>query len=263
MKSVTDIKQELESNGYNWLPNYKNIAERVWLKMETYFDEDEKVLSALWASFKRYEEEMIGIVFITSKRTFTIEVQDDYNSSQIRYLPFDSYSLQKILVQYSKTDSKLNYVSLQNDSFGNGITFATPSKKVLKHFIDTLRGVTGGDIEILPDSDEPLLAENEKEQLIDKDLEKAKENKPHKFEEKHEEELPKVKESNMWKKSSFVNEQKEVPIKIVPAKLPKQKKKVSGYATKWKSKTWLLWFLIPLLLIIVLVLYVFINRTYV
>ncbi|AKX33979.1 hypothetical protein SLITO_v1c03240 [Spiroplasma litorale] len=260
MKSVSIIKNELESNGYNWLPSYKNIYEKVWYNMETYFDDDESVLSALWASFKRYDEEMIGIVFITTKRTFTLEIIDNQNSTQVRYLPFDSYSLHKILVQYSKSDSKLNYLSLQNDSFGNGITFACPNKKVMKHFVDTLRGVTGGDIEILPDSDDPLLAKNEKEQLIDEDLEKAKEVVPHKYEEKHEEQKP-IQESDLWKKSSFVNEEKEVPIQIVPIKQEKKQKKVSEYASKWKSKLWLLWLLIPIFIIVGFVLYVLFTRS--
>ncbi|ASP28083.1 hypothetical protein SCORR_v1c03090 [Spiroplasma corruscae] len=260
MKSINDIKVDLEKNGYSWAPTYKNINEKVWSNMETYFDEDENVLSALWASFKRYEEDMIGIVFITSKRTFTIEVLDNENNTQIRYLPFDSYSLQKILVQYSKSDSKLNYVSLQNDSFGNGITFATPNKKVLKHFVDTLKGVTGGEIEILPDSDDPLLAENEKEQLIDENLEKAKENKPRKREEKHEEQ-EKVQESPMWKKSSFNNEEKEVPLKLVIEKRPKKSKLKSEYANKWKTKLWLLWFLLPISLILIAIVIIYILRS--
>src|SRR5699024_4340881 len=98
---------------------------------------------------------MIGIVFITSKRTFTLEVKDGTGVANVRYLPFDSYSLEKIQFQPSSSDSGLNYVSLQNDSFGNGITFATPNRLVAEHFIETLSGKSNAIIEVLPESDTP------------------------------------------------------------------------------------------------------------
>ncbi|AGR41016.1 hypothetical protein [Spiroplasma taiwanense] len=259
MKSSIQIKKDLASQGYIWTPNYKDILEKVWAHTETYFDDDEKVLSALWASFKRYDEQMVGVVFITSKRTFTLEVVDNNINSQIRYLPFDSYSLQKIQLQLSKTDNALSYVSLQNDSFGNGITFGTPNKKVAQHFVDTLRSKTNGKIEILPESDNPLLAENEKEQLIDEDLNKAKQVVPHKFEEKHEEIKP-MKEHDGWRKAPVENKDKEVEIKIVPPKKPLKDKKIkaTGYAKNWKSKMWLLWFILPISLISITLALIFI-----
>ncbi|QBQ07573.1 hypothetical protein SGLAD_v1c03740 [Spiroplasma gladiatoris] len=248
MLSTYKIKQDLAKTGYNWFPNYKDILEKVWANMESYFDDDEEVQSALWASFKRYEDKNIGIVFITSKRTFTIETADSDANTQVRYLPIDSYSLQKIQMQLAKSGG-LNYVSLQNDSFGNGITFACPNPDVVKHFVETLRGRSNAEIEILPESDEPLLANNEIKQVIDKDLNKAKENKPHKFEEKHEDKAP-MKEHDLWRKAPPENIQKEVVIKVVPPKKVKpDKKKITGYASKWKSKLWLLWFLLPIGLI--------------
>ncbi|WP_339021567.1 hypothetical protein [Spiroplasma endosymbiont of Atherix ibis] len=246
MKTSTQLKEELASQGYIWMPNYKDILEKVWSQTETYFDEDEEVLSALWASFKRYEDEMIGIVFITTKRTFTLEILDNDTSKQIRYLPFDSYSLQKIQLQFSKNSGGLHYVSLQNDSFGNGVTFATPSREVAQHFVDTLAGRTNGEIEILPDSDNPLLAENEKEQAIDEDLNKVKEKIPHKFEEKHEEIKP-MKEQEGWRKAPVEAKEKVVEIKVVPPKKVKPKKDKKGtYGSKWNSNLWLLWFLFPI-----------------
>ncbi|AGR42022.1 hypothetical protein [Spiroplasma diminutum] len=247
MKTNMQIKEELASQGYIWMPAYKNILQRVWQHTETYFDDDETVLSALWASFKRYEDKMVGIVFITDKRTFTLEILDNDLSTQIRYLPFDSYSLQKIQLQFSKNSGGLHYVSLQNDSFGNGVTFGTPNKDVAQHFVDTLSGRTNGKIEILPDSDNPLLAENEREQVIDENLEKAKEVVPHKFEKKHEEIKP-MKEFDQWRKAPPEAKDKVVEIKVVPPKKVKQKKDKKGtYAEKWKSKTWLLWFLLPVI----------------
>ncbi|WP_342258431.1 hypothetical protein [Spiroplasma endosymbiont of Dioctria linearis] len=258
MKTSAKIKEELAQQGYIWLPTYKNILEKVWQHSETYIDEDEIVLSALWASFKRYDENMIGIVFITSKRTFTLEISDDDSSTQIRYLPFDSYSLQKIQLQFSKNAGGLHYVSLQNDSFGNGITFGTTNREVAQHFVDTLSGRTNGDIEMLPDSDEPLLAENEREQFIDEDLNKAKEKKPHKFEKKHEEIKP-IKEFEQWRKAPPEAKDKNVEIKIVPPKKEKPKKdKKKGYGVKWKSKTWLLWFLLPILTLGIIIAIIFI-----
>ncbi|AHI52730.1 hypothetical protein [Spiroplasma culicicola] len=253
MRTSLQIREDLASTGYIWMPNYKDILTKVWANMETYFDDDETVMSALWASFKRYEDEMVGIVFITSKRTFTLEVADNNLNAQIRYLPFDSYSLQKIQLQLSKSGNGLNYVSLLNDSFGNGITFATPNKDVAVHFVETLRGKTSGQIEVLPESDDPLLAENEKEQVIDEDLNKAKEVVPHKFEKKHEEIKP-MKEHDGWRKAPPDNRQKDVEIKIVPAKEEKKKKvKSATYAAKWQSKSWLLWFLLPISIVAILV----------
>lgn len=253
MKTSLEIVEDLAKNGYNWMPNYKNILEKVWSNMETYFNENEEVLSALWASFKRYDDDMLGVVFITTKRTFTLEVLDNDSNTQIRYLPFDSYRLEKIQLQLAKTPKRLNYVSLQSDSFGNGITFATPNKDVAKHFIDTLRGSTNGVIEILPESDDPLLANNEKEQVIDEDLEKAKEIVPHKHEKKHEELKP-IEENPNWRKAPPLNSQKEVEIKIVPPKKEKKPKiRKEGYASKWKSKLWLCWFLLPVGLISIII----------
>ncbi|QEH61714.1 hypothetical protein SCHIN_v1c05170 [Spiroplasma chinense] len=252
MRTSLQIREDLARTGYIWMPNYKDILVKVWANMETYFDDDESVESALWASFKRYDEEMIGIVFITTKRTFTIEVIDGNDNAQIRYLPFDSYSLQKIQLQLSKSGTGLNYVSLLNDSFGNGITFATPNKDVAQHFVDTLRGKTNGEIEKLPDSDDPLLAENEKEQVIDENLEKAEEIVPHKFEKKHEEIKP-MKEHDGWRKAPPDNRDKEIEIKIVPAKPEKPKKvKKDGYASKWQSKTWMFWFAIPISIVAII-----------
>ncbi|QGS51803.1 hypothetical protein [Spiroplasma tabanidicola] len=248
MLTTLQIKEDLAKAGYNWLPNYKDILEKVWANMEQYFDDDESVKSALWASFKRYEEPSIGIVFITSKRTFTVETADNGTNTQLRYLPFDSYSLQKIQMQLAK-NSGLSYVSLLNDSFGNGITFGCPNRNVVQHFVETLRGSSNAEIEILPESDDPLLAENEKEQLIDENLNKVQENKPHKFEMKHEDKTP-MKEHDLWRKAPPENSQKEVEIKIVPPKKVKpDKQKLTGYASKWKSKLWLLWFLLPMGLI--------------
>ncbi|AOG60281.1 hypothetical protein SHELI_v1c03260 [Spiroplasma helicoides] len=247
MKTSTDIKNDLAKNGYSWLPNYKNILERIWANMETYFDENEEVKSALWASFKRFDSPKVGIVFITNKRTFTVEGDDIDGSHQIGYLPFDKYGIQKIQLQLAKTSAGMNYVSLQNDSFGNGITFATPNADVAKHFIDTLRGETDGEIEILPDSDDPLLAENEKPQLIDENLEKSKEKPPHVRQKKHKEEKEPMKAHDLWNRAPLSNKEKEVPIKIVPPKKVKPDKKIkTGYASKWKSKTWILWFLLPI-----------------
>ncbi|QHX36565.1 hypothetical protein [Spiroplasma sp. BIUS-1] len=245
MKTSMQIKEELASQGYIWMPTYKDILQKVWYQTETYFDDDETVLSALWASFKRYEDDMVGVVFITTKRTFTLEILDNDSSTQIRYLPFDSYSLQKIQLQFAKNAGGLHYVSLQNDSFGNGVTFATPNREVAQHFVDTLAGRTNGEIEILPDSDNPLFAENEREQLIDENLNKAEEVVPHKFEKKHEEIKP-MKEFDGWRKAPPEAKEKVVEIKVVPPKKVKPKKeKKGGYGSKWQSKTWLFWFILP------------------
>ncbi|ARU91945.1 hypothetical protein SCLARK_001420 [Spiroplasma clarkii] len=198
MLEAAKIKQNLASNGYNWLPNYKNILTSVWAHIEVFFDEDETVQSALWASFKRDTEDYIGIVFITSKRCFTVECVE--NQTHVKYTPIQIYNLEKIQVQFSQSKTGLNYVSLVSDSFGNGTTFACPSQEVVNHFIDTLKGKTGSTIEFLPDSDDPLLAENEKEQLIDEDLNKATVVPPHKFQKKS-------KKLNQWR-SLMVEEKK-------------------------------------------------------
>lgn len=258
MKSSLDVRKDLAKNGYNWQPQYKEILTKVWSQMETYFDDDEEVMSALWSSFKRYDTEMMGIVFITSKRTFTLEVMDDQASNQCRYLPFDSFSLEKIQFQPSASKEGLNFVSLQSDSFGNGITFGTPNRQVAEHFIETLKGRTNGVIEVLPESDDPLLANNEREQVVDEEAPTAKENIDHKLEEKHEEEVP-IQEQEMWRKAPAENYEKEVEIKIVPSKPPKPKKvKDGGYGSKFKSKLWLLWFLLPFGLILLACVFVFV-----
>jgi hypothetical protein len=245
MKEISQIKKDLAANGYSWMPTYRDILPRVWSQMETYFDDDESVLSALWSSFKRYDEDMVGIVFITSKRTFTLEVQEHSQNANVRYLPFDSYSIEKIQFQPSATPEGLNYVSLQNDSFGNGITFGTPNRKVAEHFIETLAGRSNAVIEVLPDSDDPLLAQNEKEQVVDPDANKVQEREDHKFEEKHEEEV-KVQDQELWHKQDPFME-KPVKIKAVKAKKTKQERETtSRYGTKRKNYVWLLWFIFPL-----------------
>lgn len=245
MLSTADIKKDLASNGYKWLPNYKSILTDVWAHAEMFFDEDESVQSALWCSFKRENVDFIGVIFITTKRCFTVECVE--NQSQVKYTPIQVYNLEKIQVQFAETNGKLNYVSLVSDSFGNGTTFACPNKDVVNHFIETLKGKTNGTIEFLPDSDDPLLAENEKEQLIDEDLNKAKEAPPQKKPPKIEEIKP-IEEFDGWRKETTIAEEKEVVIKKVNKK---KEKKVDpkGYGSNFQSKLWLLWLLLPLVLI--------------
>lgn len=137
---------------------------------------------------------MIGIVFITSNRMFTLELPINSQNPMIRYVPSDRYSVEKIQYQPQSAPGEQNYVSLQNDSFGNGITFATRDKKPAEHFIETLSKHSNAIIEVLPESDDPLLATNEKEQVVDPEADKPEVQEEHKFEKKHEEESPKDKE---------------------------------------------------------------------
>ncbi|KAJ3619882.1 hypothetical protein Zmor_008715 [Zophobas morio] len=137
---------------------------------------------------------MIGIVFITSSRMFTLELPVNSANPMIRYVPSDRYSVEKIQYQPQSAPGELNYVSLQNDSFGNGITFSTRDKKAAEHFIETLSKNSNAIIEVLPESDDPLLAANEKEQVVDPEADKPETPEEHKFEKKHEEESPKDKE---------------------------------------------------------------------
>gem|GEM_PF-6693367 len=138
------------------------------------------------------------------------------------------YNLEKIKVQFSKEKNSLNYVSLVNDAFDNGTTFACPNRQVVTHFIETLRGIINGEVEILPDSDNPLLAENEKEQFIDENLKKANQQVEHKIQKKYDkfEDTKKIKEKP--DKSFNQKKIKEKPIKFKKAK----EEKVDEYANK-------------------------------
>jgi len=247
MLASSQILNNLKNNGYNWLPDYKDILTKIWTRIEVFFNEDETVLSALWSSFKRNKTQYIGIIFITTKRCFTLECEE--NNINVKYTPLQMYNLEKIKVQFSKEKNSLNYVSLVNDAFDNGTTFACPNRQVVTHFIETLRGIINGEVEILPDSDNPLLAENEKEQFIDENLKKANQQVEHKIQKKYDkfEDTKKIKEKP--DKSFNQKKIKEKPIKFKKAK----EEKVDEYANKWKSKLWIMWFLLPLIIFVIII----------
>ncbi|KAF5298097.1 hypothetical protein FQR65_LT19618 [Abscondita terminalis] len=111
-----------------------------------------------------------------------------------KYFEFNNSTYEKKIqkIQYQPGEgNELSYLSMLNDSFGNGITFGCPSKEVTEHFLTTLRGVSNAEIEVLPPSDKPLLAENEKEQVVDEEPNRQDEHKDHNFIEKHKEEIAK------------------------------------------------------------------------
>lgn len=254
MKNSQTINQELAKYGYVWPPTYKNILIQVWSQMETYFDEDEEVKTALWSSFKRYDVEMIGVVFITTKRTFTLE-SPEQNGTQIRYLPFDKYSIKKIEYQKSLTKGGLNYLLMKNDDFGNQITFACPNQDVTDHFIKILKGDVDIEVENLPPSDEDIekVIESKNKSTEDKSektIPIAKSSKKEVEEVIDKDEKP-MKENPLWVNAIENPEIKEVVSEIVPGKQPSKKaKRQLSYASKFKSKKWILWFLIPISLII-------------
>ncbi|WP_342268442.1 hypothetical protein [Spiroplasma endosymbiont of Aspidapion aeneum] len=267
MKAYEQIMSELGANGYNWVPqNFKNLDEKIWIRMGEYFNESEVVLSALWCSFEDADGKKNGIIFITSERSFVLDVNDTTNSVKIKYTPYNIFSSTKCQTQFSSTTKGMNYISLDIQGYQDLRTYECPNKLVAKHFIDTLLNrVSDIDYEELPESDDPLISENKKEQLIDEELEKVKEQFDHNFKEKNPDEID-YEDSPLWNKAPAENYEKEVEIKTVPIKeMVKQpnsrpKKEVSElYASKMRSKIWCIWFIIPILILTIMLVAIFLK----
>ncbi|AXK51094.1 hypothetical protein [Spiroplasma alleghenense] len=243
MKEIFKIREELAAKGWVWPPNYKDIETRIWPFIETYFDNDESLLSALWASFERFNSPMIGMIFITDKRIFTVEIDDDNIKNNIRYVPIDKFKIDKIEFKKAKSNEELNLINLQSDTYGGGIEFYTPNKKVAQHFLNTLSGIS--EIEIIEIEaekselkssvkNEEVKAAPEKKQIINFENEIK----------------PVLSPQNLEQKSEIVTEENIV------AKTSKPKK-IKGLDVPKNEKTKYLFFLIPIFILIVILVLVF------
>ncbi|WP_338972934.1 PH domain-containing protein [Spiroplasma endosymbiont of Panorpa germanica] len=242
MKDIFKIREELEAKGWIWFPNYKNIEVKIWPNIETYFDNDETILSALWASFKRYDLEMVGMIFITDKRIFTLEIEDNNSTNNIRYVPIDMLKVDKVEFKKSVESDGLNSIHLQNDTYGNGIEFNTPNKKVAQHFLNTLAGIS--EIEIVEINDEPsdLKSSAKIQELKDNLGVEMKIN----FEEPNE-----IVEDNMAQVNQISDQDALLKINEVKLKKPKVKRETKKTGNKYFL------FIIPVIMLVLILAFVF------
>ncbi|AHI53719.1 hypothetical protein SSABA_v1c03070 [Spiroplasma sabaudiense Ar-1343] len=247
MKDIFQIRSDLEKNGWLWPPNYKDIEVKIWPNIETYFDAEETVLSALWASFDRFETPMVGMVFITDKRIFTIEINDDAKSDNVRYVPIDSYRIDKIEYKKAKSDDDLNEINLLNDTFGSGVKFKTPNRKVAQHFLNTLGGVS--DVEIVE-------VDEVKKTVEPKTTSQIKKPEVAKLTEKvinFEKPQPKIKQKPAPRTKPTIEETK--PFEKSKVKTQKTQKTLKTPTKKLNAKFW--WFTIPVAVLILTLLLIF------